>query len=78
MNILQQSKLNTAKSTLSAKYRGSFAAGVRIYRIWKSRMTRYLHATLQLHNSPVDCARELFKHSKDSASLRDCTEEKIV
>jgi len=29
----------------------------------------------QLHNSPDECARELFKPSKDSASLRDCNEK---
>jgi len=34
-------------------------------------------ATLQLHNSPADCVRELFKPSKDAASLLDCIEEKI-
>jgi len=32
-------------------------------------MSHYFHATVQLHNSPADCARELFKPSKDQASL---------
>jgi len=36
-------------------------------------LLNYYH--LQLHNSPVDCARNLFKHSKDAASLSDYTEK---
>jgi len=39
-------------------------------------MSLYFHATLQLHNLLVDCARELFKPSKDSASLQVCSENK--
>jgi len=35
---------------------------------------RYFCATLQVHNSPVDCATELFIPSKDSASLLVCNE----
>jgi len=34
-------------------------------------------ATLQIHNSPIDCAKELFKPSKDSASLRVCNDKNI-
>jgi len=36
-----------------------------------------LAKSLQLHNSPVDCARELFKPSKDfvSVSLLLCNEK---
>jgi len=33
------------------------------------------HATLQLHNSPVYCARGLFKPLKDLASLLVCNEK---
>ena len=36
-----------------------------------------LGKSLQLCNSPVDCARELCKPSKDSASLLPCNEKKI-
>jgi len=41
--------------------------------VWESCAKRYnlplLDKSLQLHNSPVDCARELFKPSKDLKSL---------
>jgi len=40
-------------------------------------LSRYFHATLQLHNSLVDCARELFKSSKDSVSLLVCSDKKF-
>jgi len=40
-------------------------------------MSCYFHATLQLHNSPVNCARELFKPLKVFASLLVCNEEKF-
>ena len=36
-----------------------------------------LGKSLQLCNSPVDCARELCKPSKDSAGLLPCNEKKI-
>jgi len=39
-------------------------------------MSRYFRADLQLRNSPVDRARELFKPSKDWASLRAGKEKK--
>ena len=55
----------------------TFAAGVQIYHTLKCHMSHYFHATLQLHNSPDDCARDLFKPSKDSACLRICHEKKI-
>jgi len=45
----------------------TFAANVQIYHTKKSRMSHYFHATWQLHNSPVDCARKLFNFSKDLA-----------
>jgi len=32
-------------------------------------LSRYFCTSLQLHNSPVSCARELFKRSKDSAKF---------
>jgi len=34
--------------------------------------------TLQLHNFPVDCAAQLFKPSKDVASLLSCNKKKII
>ena len=37
--------------------------------LWNDALSYKLHATLQLHNSPADGARELFKPSKDSQSL---------
>ena len=37
-----------------------------MYRTEKSHMSHYFCATLQLHNSLVDCARDLFKPSKDT------------
>jgi len=40
-------------------------------------MSRYFYATLQPHNSPTDCARELFKLPKDVASLLDRIENKL-
>jgi len=40
-------------------------------------MNRYFRTAMQLHNLPVDCARELFKPSKDSASLQVCNDKKI-
>jgi len=36
----------------------------------------YFRAALQPHNLAVDCARELFKPSKDSARLLVCNEKK--
>jgi len=38
----------------------------------------HFHATVQLHNSLVDCDRELFKPTKYLASLLLCTVEKIL
>ena len=35
----------------------------------------YFPATLQLYNSPGNCARELFKYSKYVASLLKCDEK---
>jgi len=35
-------------------------------------------STSQLDKLPVDCAGELFKPSKDSASLQVCTEKEIL
>jgi len=37
--------------------------------------TRVFRLTFQLHSSSADCARELFKPSKDSASLWVCNEK---
>jgi len=50
----------------------TFAAG----RIWPNSSCFQL--TYQLHNSPSDCGRELFKPSKDSASLQVCNEKKFL
>jgi len=36
-----------------------------------------LNVSLQLHNLPSDCAGELFKPSKDLASLRICNVKKF-
>jgi len=33
--------------------------------LWNHTLSRHFWATLQLHNSPVDCAKELFKLLKD-------------
>jgi len=56
-----------------------FDAGVRNIHTSKSHIANvllhYFHAILQLHNSPGDCAKELFKRSKDVASLLDCKEK---
>jgi len=41
-------------------------------------MSPNFHATLQLHNSLVDCDRELFRPSKGLASFRVSTEKKLV
>jgi len=40
-------------------------------------LSHYFCATLQLHNSPVDGAIELFKPSKDLVSLPVCIEKKF-
>jgi len=37
-------------------------------------MSHFFTITLQHHNSPIDCARELFKPSKGVASLLVCNE----
>ena len=37
-----------------------------------------LHVNLQVNSSSTDCARELFKPSKDSASLRVCSEKFLL
>jgi len=50
----------------------TFAAGVWNICTLNSRISHYFRATLQLHNSPVDCARKLFKHSKHAANLLLC------
>jgi len=49
----------------------TFAAGM----IWPNSSCFQL--TYQLHNSPGDCGRELFKPSKDPASLQVCNEKKF-
>jgi len=45
------------------------------------RFERYklpiLAKSLQLHNSAVDCAREMFKPSEDTVSLVVCNEKKV-
>jgi len=46
-------------------------------RMSKYHIELYFHATLQLHNSPGDCAKELFKPSKDSASPLVCNEKNV-
>jgi len=49
---------------------------VDIYTGWKHWTRVHLLAKpLQLYNSSVDCPRELFKPSKDSASLLACNEK---
>jgi len=50
---------------------------VQVYFTYKSCISSYFRATLQLHNSPVDYAGKLFKPSKDLASLLD-DNEKII
>jgi len=56
-----------------------FAAGVQDSCTSKSHIEHvvlhYFLTTLQLHNSPGDCAKELFKHSKDVESLLVCNEK---
>jgi len=49
-----------------------------VYHTYKSHISYYFHATLQLHNSPVNCVRELFKPSKYVASLLVCNEKKLL
>jgi len=41
----------------------------------KQASSRYFRTTLQLHNMPVDCAKELFTPAKDLASLLVCKEK---
>jgi len=36
-----------------------------------------MRVTFQLHNSSVNCTRELFKPSRDAASFRICSEKKL-
>jgi len=43
----------------------TFPAGVRICHTLESRIELLISRHLELHKSPVDCARELFKPSKD-------------
>jgi len=50
----------------------ALGAGVRYTHTLKSWMSCYFHTTLQLHNSPANCARKLFKPSKDAATFLDC------
>jgi len=38
-------------------------------------LSRYFRAILQLHKSPVDCARELSKPSNDLSSFLICNEK---
>jgi len=45
--------------------------------LWNHALSCYIPATLQLHNSPVNCARELFKPSKESVSILLWNENKI-
>jgi len=56
-----------------------FVASVQDTSTSKSRIEHvvlcYFPTTLQLHNSPGDCARKLFKCSKDVASLKVCIEK---
>jgi len=43
--------------------------------LWNHTLSCTFCTTLHLHNSPVDCAGELFKPSKDTASLLACNEK---
>jgi len=36
---------------------------------FKTHVSHFITITLQHHNLPADCAREMFKHSKDAASI---------
>jgi len=57
----------------------TFAASVRIYRTWKSAWNQAIFSCLkQLHSSSANCARELFKPLKDSASLRIWNEKNFL
>jgi len=44
----------------------------------REKKTGIFRLTYQPHSSSADCAKELFKPSKDSASLRVCNEKTIL
>jgi len=50
----------------------------KIFVLQNHALSRYFPAVLQLHNSPGNCARELVKPSKYTASLPDCIDTKLT
>jgi len=54
-----------------------FGANVQVYHPLNHALSANFVLNLQLHNSPVNCAEELFKLSKDSAGLLVCNEKKV-
>jgi len=46
-----------------------------IFALQNPALRCYFPTTLQLHNLPGDCVRELLKTSKDAASFLDCNEK---
>ena len=67
--ILHKIKPSVVKISFNCNTLG---LGIRYTHTLKSRIWHYFHATLQLHNVPDDWAWELFKPSKDAASLLVC------
>ena len=59
-------------SQLTSCFLNTFTAGVQNICTLKPHMSCYFHVTLQLRNSPANCARELFKPWKYVASLLVC------
>ena len=55
----------------------TLAASLQIYCTWKSGKPGIFCLTYRPHSSSVDCARELFKPLKDSASLRVCNKKNV-
>jgi len=62
------------RSNLSASWFDRLAIDLVAF-TFNSCMSLLKANTLQLHNIPVDCARELFKNSEDVASLLDCNKK---
>ena len=71
--------LKTSLHHLPHRPLNTLRASVRDIPTWNSGIEylflRYFPITVQLYNSQGDCARELFKHSKDAASLIDSNEK---
>ena len=76
-NLHTISKFLTFKSKSSKLFLTPLLPAYKYIVLWNHALSWYFCTTLQLHNLPVGCVRELFKSSKDWASVLVSNEKKI-